>query len=218
MPSYVVGASIGGGLGVLLVGYAWYLYVQHKQEEKEKALRKVAFFAKQAVLVAESHAEIERYLQQEAALKAEKREEKRLRELHKAEKAHRQRQYRGGGAYAVGPMRVPAEACAHAPQLLSDESSSVVISSLHTSERSAEDYFSNEDTGSEFQQGSETFESEQGSDHFSSDQEEEEEEEESGGSSLNSSDLSAFADDMMSEIDTDSSQSNGLQFASDDNV
>lgn len=177
MPSYVVGVSVGGGLGALLLCYMWYKYEQHHQEEKAKELRRVDYHAKQAILIAEAHAEMKKFLQREAALLAERKEQKRLEKLHKCHET-KQKKCRGGGAYAVSPVVRVQETPLHVPSRASSRSASTNISSLHTSERSDD------------------FESESGCEKQISESEQE----------LNSSDYSAFADDLLGEMEANNSR------------
>jgi len=177
MPSYVVGASVGAGLGVLLLGYVWYSYVKRREEEKSKDLRRVDFYAKQVMLVAEAHAEMEKFLQREAALLAERKEQKRLRDLQKRKQSKQKEQYRGSGAYATGPVHPTPPL--HTPLSVSDSSSDTNISELHSGEVSSES-----------------------ADHMEA--ESWESEEDAPESELGSSEFSAFAEEMMCEMDNDS--------------
>ena len=131
-PRYVVGASVGGGLGLLLACYVYYKYVQHVEEEKAKELRKKDYYITQELLVAAAHAEMQRYLQNEAELAAERKRQKAARRSERVEDAPRY----GAGAYAAGPARDASSS--RAPSTTS--SATLVVSSLHSSELTYSEY------------------------------------------------------------------------------
>ena len=148
VPSYVIGVAVGGVLLVAMCGYALFRYKQHTREEKERALRKVDFFAQQALLVAQMHTE---------HLKIVAEEEQRL--ADKARRKAAQAMRSGGGAHAVSPRIVvptqapispvpPVSSVSPLPPVRTvppvpvhvsvDSESSVEVSSLHSSEVSSE--------------------------------------------------------------------------------
>jgi len=64
-PLLVVGASVGGGLGTLLIGFILYKVYEHTEEEKARDLRRIEYMKKQALLAEQRDAEIARYIRDE---------------------------------------------------------------------------------------------------------------------------------------------------------
>lgn len=190
---YVVGASVGGGLGLLLIGYMFYKYYEADREAKARELRKAEYYRQQAILVALARAETAKFIQEEKDRMVAVRLE---REERRAQKHLQPSSGRSGGAHAVTPTR-GAHATSTAltnrlQQAPSDSStSSVLVSSLHSSDMS---YLSNQSTDSvadDDVQNAESWESESVME---------------GGSEYYSSDLSDVVDEMMrddeeSEVD-----------------
>jgi len=135
----VVGASVGAGLGLLLVGYVVFRYVEQNRESKAREVRKAEYFRQQAILVEQTRAETAKYIQEEndriAAIKLEK-EIWRVDRLTARRNISSGAHISSGGAYATSPVH---HMCA-APQQhhsSAESSSSVNVSTLHSSELSA---------------------------------------------------------------------------------
>lgn len=120
-------SSNDGRISPYIVGYALFKYTHYRDEEKERAVRKVAFFARQAELVEAMHQEHLRIVAEEILRMEEV-------ERRKSQRAVKE----GRGAHAMSPRAALPQITAPYSQHTSD--SSVILSSLHSSEKSSVHY------------------------------------------------------------------------------
>lgn len=92
MPPYAVGAAVGGGLALLLIGCVLYRHGRNSQEAKDRELRKIEYFAQQAALAEQARRELNEFIQSEKAKTAARKAPKRA------------EQCRQGGACAFGDV------------------------------------------------------------------------------------------------------------------
>jgi hypothetical protein len=182
LPRYVVGACVGGGLLLLLVSYALYKYHEHNEEEKQKDLRRIDYYVKQAALCDKADAEWAEYVRRDAELTAERKANKARKEDRRAARAAQERSPPCGGAYAFGPVRSPPLLPAPMRPDSVSSADSVVVSSLHTSELSHAGEYLEEDPHTQSQ--SESWESVM---------------EEGSRSATHSSEYSDFVNEIMDE-------------------
>ena len=138
MPKYVVGASVGSGLGLLLLGYVLYRYYEDKEEAKARDVRKAEYFRQQTLIAEAARAETAKYIEEENKRISAKRAEK----LHINKSKNKGKQSRsGGGAFAAGSELENGASLSPVPSSAgSANSSSYNLSSLHSSENNFEQY------------------------------------------------------------------------------
>ena len=141
MPKYVVGASVGSGLGLLLLGYVLYRHYEDKEEAKARDVRKAEYFRQQTLIAEAARAETAKYIEEENKRISAKRAEK----LHINKSKNKGKQSRsGGGAFAAGPELEKGASLSPVPSSAgsagSANSSSYNLSSLHSSENNFEQY------------------------------------------------------------------------------
>lgn len=184
LPRYVVGACVGGGLFFLLVGYALYKYHELNEEEKQKDLRRIDYYVKQAALCDKANAEWTEYVRRDAELAAERKAIKARKEERRAARAAQGHSPPRGGAYAFGPVRSPPPLPAPMRPDSASSADSVVMSSLHSSELSHTGEYLEEDPHTQSQSQSGSWESAM---------------EEGSRSATHSSEYSDFMNEIMDE-------------------
>ena len=135
MPPYVVGASVGGGLALLLVCGVVYQYYQSDKEAKARELRKTEYYRQQALIAEQARIEREKFLQeQERRVVAKKASQNKVNKND----TKQQRAHGAHGAQAVSTIADEEEAGymppLHITPSYNSSSSSFDISPLHSSE------------------------------------------------------------------------------------
>ena len=135
--SPLVLSSVFWTLGFVVLCFVLYKYRVHVLENYKKDQRRVVYFREQEALVRANELEREKLMMEELAKLWEKEEKKAL-QAQRAATKQKPRSRKPRGAYAVSPRRQGHDAP-------SDSSSSVVLSSLHSSEVSVEQYCEEDD-------------------------------------------------------------------------
>jgi len=188
LPSFVVGASIGSGLGVLVIGYALYKYMQRRDELQGRVRRMKVYFTEQAALVESARRAREAELARDAARAADRTAERAARRIERNERMAGVAERRNVGAYMNAPQQQAEERALMSASARSSVSTpSVVISSLRSSDNESSMYSAHSDN---LQYESRSAESAM---------------EEGSGSIVHSSDLSEFANNML--LDSNHSES-----------
>lgn len=136
MPPYVVGASVGGGLGMLLVGYLLYRYYEDVENNKLREERKAEYYRQQAILAEQARAETAKHVEEKERKKAAKKAQKALRKHINIGK--RGRSVSGGSRGAFAATHAADHSLSRA--MSSHGSSSYYLSSLHSSEDNFDHY------------------------------------------------------------------------------